>query len=129
MRFVIPLPYNRANSRLHWRTLDRRRRDYFYLLDCLHMSRATIPEDVCWRFPDPPATPMARASITATLYTKRKMDTDNLFGRLKWCGDWLVTRGFIVDDSPDHLEWAAIPAQAIDRRDPRVEIEITEIAA
>jgi hypothetical protein len=47
--------------------------------------------------------------------------------RLKWPVDFLVKDGWIADDGPDHLEWE-MPAQVVDRKRPRVEIELTELA-
>ncbi len=113
MRIVLPLPLNRANSRLHWRAEKRAKDDYFL--------RCRIA-----RWKPTPAEPMTRATIKATLYTWSQMDTDNLMARLKWPVDWLVRNGYIVDDSPDVLVWT-LPRQAIDRKRQRIEIDLEAI--
>ena len=71
--------------------------------------------------------PMAKAKISAKLYTYNKMDVDNLFARLKWPLDWLTRRGYILDDDPEILDWQGIPKQAVDRKNQRLEIQLEEI--
>ena len=70
---------------------------------------------------------MAKAKISVKLYTYNKMDVDNLFARLKWPLDWLTRRGYIVDDSPDILDWQGIPKQKIDRKNQRIEIILERV--
>ena len=105
---ILPLPPNRANSRWHWRTEGRLKKDYY--LRC----RAAAP---------PPRAPYERARIHATFYLHNLMDHDNLAARMKWPQDYLVGK-FIVDDSPAHLEWVGFPEQVIDRKDKRLVIEL-----
>ena len=102
-----------ANSRMHWRTKDNKRKGYE--LFCL----------VCGEISGSEQIPMPRAHISATLYVWSLMDGDNLMARLKWPVDWLVKSGYIVDDGPKYLEWE-MPKQAIDRKNMRVEIELEE---
>lgn len=109
MRLTLPLPPNIANSRMHWRTRNRKRNDY--------EDRCTI---VAGWSKDPP---MNKARITVKLYTWSTMDTDNLMARLKWPVDWLVKAGYLVDDDPTHLEWI-MPTQKIDRKNRRVVINL-----
>jgi hypothetical protein len=109
MRVVFPLPENRANARWHWRT-EVKKKDAYYLR-CMVAAR-------------PPRAPYERARIRATFYLHNLMDHDNLFSRMKWPQDYLVKAGFIVDDSPAHLEWAGFPEQFIDRKDKRLVIEL-----
>ena len=114
MKLTLPLPPNRANARWHWRTEKQKKDDYYFLCEC----------QTVWRHR--PDFPLKRARIAVTLYTWSAMDLDNLMARLKWPVDWLVRRGYIADDSPDVLEWE-LPRQEIDRRRPRIEIELVEI--
>jgi len=62
--------------------------------------------------------------LTATLYLHQRMDADNLMARMKWPLDWLVERGWITDDNPEVIEWTEPPIQVIDRKNPRVVIEL-----
>ena len=110
VRFTLPLPPNIANARLHWRAKDRKRVEY--LLLCTAM--ADVPR---------PTEPLCEARIRATLYVWSLMDTDNLVARMKWPVDWLVDRGYLVDDHPTVLHWD-MPQQMIDRKHQRVEIEL-----
>ncbi len=113
MKLTLPLPPNLANARLHWRAKVRKKDAYY--MRCLVAA------------PKRPRLPYRRARIMVTLYTHQKMDADNLMARLKWPLDFLVKRGFIVDDSPDVLEWG-VPRQAIDRKNQRVKIELDPVA-
>jgi len=74
-----------------------------------------------------PHRPWPRARIKATLYTWNPMDYDNAIARLKWCVDFLVERGLILSDTDKVLEWEK-PEQHVDRKHPRVEIELTEVS-
>lgn len=112
MKLVLPIPPNRGNDRLHW-AAEKRAKDAYYTA-CLA------------RYGKPPKVTLSRATIGATLYTHQTMDEDNLMARLKFPVDFLVERGYITDDSPGVLIWER-PTQEIDRRNQRVEIELTEI--
>lgn len=76
--------------------------------------------------PPPPKLPLPKARISATIYAWSLSDPDNATGRLKWVLDWLVSRGYIADDSPKVLD-LEMPRQAIDRKDPRVEVFLQEV--
>lgn len=109
---TLPLPANRANSRWHYMTESRIKRHYY---------------DQCLvRYAKLPKVTLERARVTVRLYVHQKMDDDNLMARLKWPVDWLVIRGFIVDDKPDVLEWGPV-TQEIDRKNQRIEIELEVI--
>lgn len=110
-KLVLPLPDNLANSRMHWRKKGSTKELYF--LQCTAADN-----------PKRPRTPPAKVRITATVYTWNPMDADNLMARMKWPLDWMKKRGWITDDGPKHLEWAGIPAQAIDRKNMRIEITL-----
>ena len=107
---VLPLPLNRANTSLHWRA-EKRKRDA-YMLRCTVMA------------PERPPKPSSGVRLTATLYLHQRMDADNLMARMKWPLDWLVERGWITDDNPEVIEWTEPPIQVIDRKNPRVVIEL-----
>lgn len=44
------------------------------------------------------------------------MDQGNLLSRMKWIEDWLVTRGYLVDDRARNLVWISVPEQAVTRK-------------
>jgi hypothetical protein len=104
---------NGSLSRAHWRTKKDKRENYFvrcYVWRGEHCDRR-------------PSEPLKRARIHATLYTHQRMDADNLMARLKWTLDWMVSDGWITDDSPAVLVWEGVE-QAIDRQNQRVEITL-----
>ena len=111
MRVTLPLPPNMANSRMHWRTKNRKRQDYYQYAMVLAMK-------------DAPRAPLPKARVRVTLYVWALMDYDNMIARLKWPLDVLVDAGWIVDDGPDCLEFAEMPSQFVDRKGQRVEIEL-----
>jgi hypothetical protein len=115
VRLVLPLPPNRANARGHWRKSHGQQKEYVQKLDHLQLFG---------RVPPPPKAPLMKARISATLYVWSPMDQGNALNRLKWVEDWLVSRGYILDDAPDVLEWTGIPRQVVDRQDQRVVLEL-----
>lgn len=116
MKIVLPLPPNMANGRMHWRTKNRKRENYFTLC---HVVTARDG-----RHPAKPDQPLTKATVTVRLYVHNPMDSDNRMARIKWCLDFLKYDDWIVDDSDKVLTWTGIPTQAIDRKNPRVEIEL-----
>ena len=106
--FTLPLPPNLANGRMHWAQKNRKR--VAYLEGCDR------------RYPADPATTLPKAEVSVTLYVWSEMDRDNAYARVKWALDWLVMRGYVVDDSPAHLELQV--SQAIDRKNQRLEIKV-----
>ena len=116
MRITLPLPPNMGNSRFHWRTADRKKKEYWELCR-LHL--------ISGRAPRPPHTPPKVTGVRATLYLHSKMDRlDNIYSRLKWTWDWLVAWGYMAGDRGDQADWTEPPKQVIDRKNPRVEIEL-----
>jgi hypothetical protein len=119
---VLPLPPRLTNSAKgrsrHWRALHREKRAYWEAVDLRRMLK---------RIPPPPAEPMEQAEVSATLYLWSPMDDDGALARMKWILDWLVRRGYLVDDSRKHLRWTALPEQVIDRKEPRVEVTLTPV--
>jgi len=65
-----------------------------------------------------------RLCLNATLFVWAKMDRDNLVARLKWPIDCLVRYGILRDDNEKWLD-LQMPKQVVDRKNPRVEIELT----
>lgn len=120
IRLTLPLPPNIANGRMHWRTKDRKRQAY--MTHCYIFGMDTRPAVL--NAAGKPELPFPKALIAVKVYLVQKMDADNLMARLKWPIDWLVSDGWIADDGPDYLEWVGMPTQAIDRKAPRVEIEL-----
>lgn len=109
MRFVLPLPPNMANARMHWAAKNRKRATYTLACTCADSRR--------------PDEPIAPARVRATLYLWNKMDEDNLTARLKWVIDWLVEREILLDDHPDCMTLEDV-SQEIDRKHQRVEITV-----
>lgn len=127
MKFVIPLPPQRANARGHWRVQHRAKLAYWSTLDGIQLLR----QHDGYSIPDPPPEPLQKASASATVYLWNLMDSFNCGARFKWIEDWLVTRGYLLDDRMKNLHWSALPEQIIDRSKPRrdrVELTIEAIA-
>jgi hypothetical protein len=87
--FEFPLPENLGNARLHWAAKNRRKLDYYDLLDTL----VTVKQN-----PRPPSQPWLKAVATMQMRTWRAMDEGNARSRTKWIDDWLETRGYIQND-------------------------------
>jgi hypothetical protein len=86
--FLLPLPENLANARLHWRAKDEARQAYFAACDALQ-ARGDVPA------PPPVAFPKVRVGVE--MIVGGAMDEDNSVARTKWCWDWLKTRGYIAN--------------------------------
>jgi hypothetical protein len=107
LRFVVPMPSNLANARMHWTRKHRERRAYFARLDELLAFG---------QFPRPPKAPFAKATIRAVMHLGAAMDEGNAMHRAeKWPCDWLKTRGYIVDDNRKCLTWEGLPEQIVKR--------------
>ena len=63
--------------------------------------------------------PFVAAEFTATVEVFNRFDCDNLMAILKWPLDWLVDRGVVEDDSPDHLWPTVFPSQRVKRKGGR----------
>ena len=112
MKLILPLPPNRANAREHWEKTHRKKKEYYEAAEVAIMTqcRSNVPP--------------VRWTLTATLYVWAKMDLDNLVARLKFPLDCLVRTGVLVDDNEKWLD-LQMPKQVIDRKNQRVEIELT----
>ena len=116
MRFVLPLPLNLANSRLHYMIKHRAKKRYWEALDMLQLTR---------QIPAPPSEPIQSVTIGHTWHVGNRMDPDNAYARLKFPLDWLRTRGYIIEDREENVTLSP-PKQHIDRKSPRLELTITE---
>jgi hypothetical protein len=120
MTLTLPLPINLGNSRLHWRTKDRKRKEY--IETCDEWQNASV-------IPAPPAQPPARVRLYAVITNWALMDDDNAMARVKWSVDWLVTRGYLAGDSRKHIRWVGLPDQIVNRKAAAsVTFTITEAA-
>ena len=121
MKITLPLPPNMANSRMHWRVKQNRKKAYWEACSIYSVIEAHIYEAMA----DPPA----KAKVRATIYCGGRMDHDNALARLKWPIDWLVEGKILVGDKPSQLEWHWPVEQVVKRKQQyRVEFEITEAA-
>ena len=117
---TLPLPPNRANQTIgqakwEWARKKKYIQGTSRVIGAMHLARVAMKGRQC----EGPVT------IQATLYTKGKMDEDNLTGRLKWPLDTLVAAGIIRDDSSEYITLLK-PIQERDHKDPRVELVLEE---
>ena len=76
--------------------------------------------------------PFDKVTITYTLYpkTKRRTDISNVLSiHSKFFEDCLVEHGLLVDDNYNYLPIIIFLFGMVDKDNPRVEIEVKEIAA
>ena len=119
LTFTMPLPDNLANSRLHWAVKHKRKTAFWLMCDMLRKGKV---------FPKPPKEPWNKAEIAVHMTLGNTMDTDNAVARCKQAIDWLVTRGYVVDDKPKHLIWAGMPTQRVSRKNaPQLDITLTRL--
>lgn len=93
--FVLPLPTNLGNARMHWAAKVNAKKSYWATLDVGVITK---------RLPRPPLVPFTRAVLDVELHHTHDTDQDNREARLKFALDWLVSRGYIVDDTDEHLQ-------------------------
>ena len=67
---------------------------------------------------------MAQVKLSFILQLGNRMDDDNALARCKWPVDWLVSRGYLVDDKPAHCRMT-IPEQIITRKKTEQRLVIT----
>lgn len=115
---TFPLPVNLANARMHWAQKLRRHNDW--------KTRALVEERA---LRVRPKRPMTKVRVSAVIHVGRVlMDHDNAVARLKWCLDFMIERGLIVDDSPKYLSWAGFPEQR-QGNPKRVTLTVEELEA
>lgn len=134
MRLVLPLPPSPNKRSSHW-AVEQRAKNEYRAACWIQAVKQAMPRAI----EDLPA----KVIVQATFYLRNRRDeADNLPGSLKWTLDTLKakqtgkldwrqglyeTKGFLIDDGPDHCE-ALPPTQYLDRKEPRVELEILEAA-
>jgi len=93
-------------------------------------KRKRIKENMAWHLATsgrPRPAHGRRCRVKLTVYQKtRRFDEDNLHGACKPVIDALRESGYIYRDSPEWLEQEI--RQALDHENPRVEIELEELA-
>ena len=114
LTFVLPLPPNLANARLHWRKKHRERKAYMAQLDALWLAR---------QLPAVPLPTPQSVTLESHLYVWSFLDDDNALARIKYAADWLVRAGYLVDDKRPHCRFT-IPEQTVDRKAQRLEITL-----
>lgn len=113
------MPPNLGNARMHWAIKHKKKTAFWAMADLLMKGKV---------FPKPPKKPWEKARITAHCVVGAVNDGDNLMARMKWICDFLVTRHYIVDDKPKHLEWSGMPTQRVSRKNAScVEIALERI--
>ena len=112
LRLTGPLPPDRGNARGHWAAHHRQRRSYWAALDVHALAQRFRLK-----------APLARANVAIDLRTWNPMDPDNLAARCKYLLDWLVTRGYLVDDSPRTITLTV--TQRVDRTNRGATVTLT----
>ena len=124
MRLVLPLPpsFNEMIDLAKQR--DRKGRPTIYSVS---KDQYGLMCDVRSRTDGifPPKEPWEKWVIEeASFYLWNFRDPVELMSGLKWPVDWLVKQGFVKNDSHRELQDMCFPYQEIDRKDPRLEMEI-----
>jgi len=122
LTITLPLPPGNAspNARCHWaakhRARSKQRQDaYLATLDAIQRQK---PEGLPW----------ASATLQATFFFRvhRTRDADNLIASCIGFQNGIADSGVVVNDS----QFVPLPPKIeVDRDDPRVEIEIKEMAS
>ena len=108
------LPSLNETMRMHYRKRMRLKKDMKWALMCAYGT------------PLPDGKRKRICHLVITVYQKtRRFDEDNLHGACKPVIDCLKEMGFIYRDSPKWLDLDI--RQAIDHKNPRVEIELEEL--
>lgn len=115
LTFVVPMPPNLANERMHWRVKERHRAAFFSGLNLRQAAGL---------FPKPPMPTPAKTQLHARMFLGQMMDHDNAVARLKWAIDWLVANKYLAGDNPKQLEWVGFPEQVV-KRDGNYRVEFT----
>jgi len=108
-----------GNARKNWRTTLKGKKKY--LAECDERQLLGL-------VPPPPAKPISLCRIATHFRTHCTLDWDNACARQKYPLDWLVTRGYLLDDSPKVIPACPIVTQEIDRKNKQIEITITTLS-
>jgi Holliday junction resolvase RusA-like endonuclease len=122
MKLTLPLPPNRANARGHWAVQRKARKAY-----CLKALVAIRNQYGPLPIAGGASLSQNARRVTATLYVRNLMDDDNATALLKWVLDTLVHAGLLVDDKQPWCTLTGIPQQVLERRKPRVELELEPV--
>lgn len=117
--FELPLPQNlNRNRHTAWQAAHAAKRKWYALADAWGLR---------YRHPSPPAQPWRLIRVTAVLTMRASMDPENAMRRAsKWPMDWLVSRGYLVDDRAKHVRWTGLPEQRISHAwEPGLRLEVT----
>ena len=120
MKLTLPLPPNRANQ-THGQARWEWARKKQYIEGTVRLVGAKALALIALRGE---RLPLGPTEVRATFYLRNLMDDDNLKARLKFPLDALVQAGILVDDKRPHCV-VPDPEQHIDRKRPRLEIELT----
>lgn len=127
---TVPMPdpvTNASGGSRHWRTVHSRKRAYWGALDVIQATGGRVRETQ-YVLPEPPDSPLDRATVRATLYLGNAMDDDNAIARCKPVLDWLVRRGYLKDDRRSCLRWESLPEQVVKRgQQYRIELTLTPL--
>lgn len=96
LSFPVPTPSANQLWGHHWSRKARERKKWGWMVrgERLRLQKlGALPERVS-----------LPAVITIDRYGARMLDQDNAVSGMKWLIDALVAEGFLVDDSPSHLQ-------------------------
>jgi len=123
MKFKLALPpsfANLANQRRNPNAVRRERKAYMDMARSTIMAQARNQGHTV-------ANTDKKMSIRVLFYVGNFMDWDNMMARCKMPVDCLVKEGILVDDKEKWLYWLGFPRQHINRKEPRIELELTEL--
>ena len=119
--FTFPMPDKclYANGRGHWATKSKAKKALWAMCDILVHGKI---------LPKRPKKPWNKAIVTSRMTVGAMHDEDNAINRHKPILDWLVKRGYLVDDSRKHLTWGGFPVQRVSRKNtPEIELTLVRI--
>ena len=122
LTFTFPMPDRMlyANGRAHWAVKSKVKNALWATCDRLVLGEV---------LPDPPKAPWTKATVRSVMTVGAMHDDDNAMNRHKPILDWLVTRGYVVDDKRKHLQWEGLPTQRVSRKNaPSIELTLTRVA-
>lgn len=123
MKIVLPLPPNFSNARGHSRWSGSAKKRWIE-----GTKRTMGVSDLAKSQAGAVALPLPPVRCRVTFYVHQRMDRSNAVARLKWVEDALVRGQVIVNDTDQYWQLEGWPAQVIDRKHQRVELEIEVIA-
>lgn len=118
MKLTLDLPENLGNARLHWAAKHKAKRRYWEAQDRRQLLGLVEP---------PPSRPMPAVRVLAHLRLWNPADPDGCAARLKWALDWLVTRGYLLDDGPKVVRELVV-TQEINRANTGLDVTLEPVA-